>query len=260
MAEARRRKRQQTDDNATVIDGNKILLGIGAVIVLFGVGVFAFWFSGRPVQRQTGRRSEPAVARQPAAQPQAPAQQVPPAPQSKPQTSSQSSATQSQPQTSSQAQSRSSSGGISVGLASDPTKGEAAPDFSVPTLDGDTFSLADQRGKPAVVFFMAYWCPTCVPEARALQKLHEEYGDQVSILALDVDPSSSPEELQGFLEWAGNPTYPFGFDKDNAVLKKYKVRSLDATVIIDAGGNIVYRDAYPTSYETLKAELEKLIS
>lgn len=259
MAEAKRRRRGQ-DENVTTIDGNKIVLGIGAVVVLLGVGAFAFWFAGLPVQRQTGRSSGPAITRQPAVQPQAQVQQVQPAPQSKPQTSSQSSATQAQPQTSSQAQSRSGSGGVSVGLASDPTKGETAPDFSVPTLDGGTFSLTEQRGQPAVVFFMAYWCPTCVSEARALQKLHEEYGDQVSILALDVDPSSSPENLQGFLKWAGNPTYPFGFDKDNGVLKKYKVRSLDTTVIIDAGGNIVYRDAYPSSYETLKAELEKLVS
>lgn len=255
MAEARRRRTQQhEEDNVTVIDGNKILLGVGAVIILLGVGVFAFWFAGQG--------SEPAVVSQPAAQVQPQVQQVQPAaPQTQPQTSSQTQpARESQPQTSSQSRSSGGSGGVSVGLASDPSKGETAPDFSVPTLDGGTFSLAEQRDRPAVVFFMAYWCPTCVPEARALQKLHEEYGDQVSILALDVDPSSSPDNLQGFLEWAGNPTYPFGFDGDNSVLKEYKVRSLDTTVIIDAGGNIVYRDTYPTSYKTLKAELEKLIS
>ena len=145
-------------------------------------------------------------------------------------------------------------------MANASTKGQPAPDFSVPTLDGGTFRLADQRGKPTVIFFMAYWCPTCVPEAQALAKLHQEYGDKVAILALDIDPSSSPQQLKRFKEWAGNPDYTFGFDKDNVVLQKYKVRSLDATVIIDAEGKIVYQDAYPTPYERLKEELEKVVS
>lgn len=262
MAEARRRRTQQhAEDNVTVIDGNKILLGIGAIIVLIGVGAFAFWFAGGG--------SAPAVASQPAAQVQPQVQQVQPqvqqvqsaAPPPQPQTSSQTQpARESQPQTSSQSRSSGGSGGVSVGLASDPSKGEAAPDFSVPTLDGGTFSLAEQRGKPIVLFIMAYWCPTCVPEARALKQIHEEYGDKVSILALDVDPSSSPEQLQGFVEWAGNPGYAFGFDKDNTVVQKYKIRSLDETFIIDADGNIVYHDSYPTSYDRLKAQLEKLVS
>jgi peroxiredoxin len=278
MAEARRHKRQpqQPEDHVITIDGNKILLGIGAIILLIGVGILAYWLAGRS--------SEPAVARQiaesagskaspPLAQVQPLEQQVQPqdqqvqsqvqpaqpqapsAPQSQP-------ASPSQPQTAAQSPSSSgsSAGGVSVGLASAPDKGEAAPDFSVPTLDGGTFSLSDQRGKPTVILFMAYWCPTCVPEAQALKQIHQEYGDKISILALDVDPSSSPEALQPFLEWAGNPTYTFGFDKNNAVIQKYKVRVLDTTVIIDAEGNIVYRDAYPTRYEKLKEELEKVVS
>ncbi len=247
MAEAKRRKRQpqQQADNVTTIDGNKILLGIGAFIVVLGVGALAFWVAG--LGSGSSRASRPVAQAQPV-RPQAQ-----PAPRSQP-------APQSQPQTSSQPRSSNGSGGVSVGPASAPAKGEVAPDFSVPTLDGGTFSLADQKGKPTVVFFMAYWCGTCVPEAQALDRIHQEYGDRVSILALDVDPSSTPEGLQRFVQMAGNPDYAFGFDKGNTVLQKYRVRSLDVTVIIDADGNIVYRDSYPTPYKTLKAALEKVVS
>lgn len=58
--------------------------------------------------------------------------------------------------------------------------GKAAPDFSVPTLDGKTFTLSEQRGKPTVIFFMAYWCGSCVPEGTALGQLIQAYGDKVS--------------------------------------------------------------------------------
>jgi len=72
MAEAKRRKRQpqQQADKVTVIDGNKILLGFGALIVVLGVGALAFWVAGQS--------SAPAVVRQPVAQVQPRVQQVQP--------------------------------------------------------------------------------------------------------------------------------------------------------------------------------------
>ena len=137
--------------------------------------------------------------------------------------------------------------------------GPPAPDFSVPTLNGGTFRLSDHRGKPVVIFFMAYWCGTCVPEARALAQLHQKFGDRVTIVALDVDPSSTPERLQGFRAWVGEPDYIWAFDEENRVARAYKVRSLDSTVIINQTGEIVYSDAYPTSYQTLEEQIKKLL-
>jgi len=249
MSNTRSRKQPPTEENVITIDGNKILLGLAGLVLLVGVGVLGFWLAARGTNSSAA--SQPVVQVQPQVQPVPQPQPV--APRSQP-------APQSQSPSRSQPQSGGGSEGLSIGPASAPSKGEPAPDFSVPTLDGGTFRLADQRGKPTVIFFMAYWCPTCVPEARALARLHQEYGDKISILALDIDPSSSPELLQQFITWAGNPGYTFAFDKDNLVVQKYKVRSLDATVIIDAEGNIVYKDSYPTPYETLKATLEKVVS
>ena len=134
--------------------------------------------------------------------------------------------------------------------------GPPAPDFSVPTLDGGTFTLSAQRGKPVIIFAMAYWCGTCVPEARALARLHQEYGDRLVILALDVDPSSTPDRLTQFRAYAGNPTYVWGFDKQGQVTQAYRIRSLDTTIMVDAQGRIVYRDEYPTPYDTLKKAIE----
>lgn len=51
-----------------------------------------------------------------------------------------------------------------------------APDFTAPTLGGGEFTLSAHRGKPVVLFFMAYWCGTCVGEAQALAKLHNVTG------------------------------------------------------------------------------------
>lgn len=78
--------------------------------------------------------------------------------------------------------------------------GEPASDFTVPTLDGGAFTLSHAlaQGKPVVVFFMAYWCAACLPEAQALGRLRQAYGDRLKIVAIDVDPTRTPEALKAF--------------------------------------------------------------
>jgi thiol-disulfide isomerase/thioredoxin len=136
--------------------------------------------------------------------------------------------------------------------------GNIAPDFSVPTLDGKTFVLSENRGKPTIILFMAYWCGNCIPEARALAQLKKEYGDHLNIIALDIDPSSTAENLEQFKQAADNGMYVWAFDRDLQVLSAYQVRALDTTLILDKNGIIVYRDEAPTSYDTLKSALMEI--
>ncbi len=135
--------------------------------------------------------------------------------------------------------------------------GEIAPDFSVPTLDGGNFTLSAQKGKPTIIFYMAYWCGTCIPEARALAQLKNEYGDRISIVAIDVDPSSTPPALAQFKQASGDGDFYWAFDTGQEVLRTYQVRSLDTTYILDAEGHILYKDEFPTTYETLKDALQQ---
>jgi thiol-disulfide isomerase/thioredoxin len=137
--------------------------------------------------------------------------------------------------------------------------GKVSPDFSVPTLDGKTFTLSEQRGKPTVVFFMAYWCGSCIPEATALGKLKQEYGDQISIAAVNIDPSATWETIEQFKQAAGDGALVWASDTDQKVTLAYQLRALDTTFILDGEGRIIYHDEIPTQYETLKTELEKII-
>lgn len=132
----------------------------------------------------------------------------------------------------------------------------AAPQFAVRTLEGRRLGLAEARGRPTVLFFMAYWCGTCIPEAQALGRLHQELSDRgVQIIAVDIDPTSSAEALAEFREAAGDPGYLFAFDERGATARAFGVATLDATVIIDAQGRIAYRDAFVTDYATLRRAL-----
>ncbi|MCI0550207.1 MAG: TlpA family protein disulfide reductase [Anaerolineae bacterium] len=137
--------------------------------------------------------------------------------------------------------------------------GDLAPDFTVPTLDGGEFRLSEQRGKPTIIFFMAYWCVRCIPEAQALSQLHQEHQGQLNIIVIDVDPSSTPELVEQFKRAANGDALTWAFDPDFGVASSYQVNALDTTLILDTTGVIVYRDNVPSTYRTLKGELEKLI-
>lgn len=137
--------------------------------------------------------------------------------------------------------------------------GDLAPDFTVPTLDGGKFRLSEQLGKPTIIYFTAYWCGTCIPKAQELGQLFQEYNGRVNIIALDVDPTSTPELLDRFKRAAGNGAFVWAFDSDSKVAAAYQVNSLSTIIILDGEGRIVYRGQFPTSYAALKGELQKLL-
>lgn len=138
----------------------------------------------------------------------------------------------------------------------------AAPEFSVQTApfgDGSVFDLAHERGHVVVVYFMAGWCLTCIPEASALAKLQEQYGaNGVRILALDVDRTEGDTQLAEFRARAGNGRYLWGFDRDLRIAQALNVRSLDSTIVVDRDGRIAYRDSVPTPYDTLATVVRAL--
>ena len=136
--------------------------------------------------------------------------------------------------------------------------GQIAPDFTISTLDGSSFKLTDNSEKPTVILFMAYWCGSCILEARALAQLQEEYKEEVRIIAIDVDPTSTPQLLGRFSEDADGGSYIWGFDTGQQVTFAYEVQALDTTIVIDGDGHIVYRDASITTYSQLKTILGQL--
>lgn len=133
--------------------------------------------------------------------------------------------------------------------------GEMAPAFVVTTVGGTSFTLPAQ--KPAVLFFMAGWCATCLPEAEALDRIERSVGDRVAILAVDADPADSRANLEQFIASAGSPRYGFAHDRDGRLVAAFDAQALDTTVVVDAAGRVVYRDAVPTDEPVLRRALAK---
>ncbi|MBI4197740.1 MAG: TlpA family protein disulfide reductase [Chloroflexi bacterium] len=135
-----------------------------------------------------------------------------------------------------------------------------APDFKVRTLVGQDFVLSQQRGRPVVLFFVAAWCGSCYPKANALGRLYDRHrGQGLQVLILDIDSSEGPEDLLLFKQRAKGGEHHWALDRNNVVTQLYKVRYLDATVIIDRQGRIVFNGQFPFAEEDLVQRLREAL-
>jgi thiol-disulfide isomerase/thioredoxin len=72
--------------------------------------------------------------------------------------------------------------------------GQPAPRVELPDLraSGHQVRLAHLRGRPAVVNFWASWCPFCIAEMPAFQRVHQRLGQRVAFLGIDQRDRREP--------------------------------------------------------------------
>lgn len=116
------------------------------------------------------------------------------------------------------------------------TVGRAAPTATYTTFDDAEASVSDYAGAPLVVNFFASWCVPCVREMPAFEQVHQDLGDQVAFLGMNVQDSiTRGEEL---VDETG-VTYDIGRDPDGSLLAQFGGVAMPTTVLVDADGTIV---------------------
>ena len=73
------------------------------------------------------------------------------------------------------------------------------------------------------------------------------------------DPDDTPENIEGFRERGDVGPLPWAVDERGEVARALGVNALETTIVIDREGEVVYKDASSTDYETLKGELEEAL-
>ena len=123
--------------------------------------------------------------------------------------------------------------------------GDMAPDFQVTTQNGSTFRLSDFRGqKPVYVVFWNSWCSYCIKKTPRYQKLQEQFGDKIEIIAINTTWSDTPQEMRSFEE-RYQINYATVFDAGEVVTDRFEVIKVPTEFIVDTRGVIRYRDGVP---------------
>jgi len=115
--------------------------------------------------------------------------------------------------------------------------GAKAPDFSLRNLKGETVKLSDFKGKKVMLNFWATWCPPCKQEMPAIQQFFEEKGEDVVILAVNIDGA---EDVIEFVQ-SRKITFPILLDENNRVNEQYKIVTIPTTFFIDEKGIIQHK-------------------
>lgn len=121
-----------------------------------------------------------------------------------------------------------------------PEVGSLAPNFRLQTTSGETMELAELRGTPIFLNFWATWCFFCLTEMPAMQKVADEYGDEVVVLG--VSAGDSPEDASTYAE-NNDIRYTLALDTEKVITEEYGVRQMPTSMFIDENGviaNIIF--------------------
>jgi len=120
------------------------------------------------------------------------------------------------------------------------TVGQQAPTFVATTTTGETFDLADQRGKVVLLNFFATWCPPCRQELPHLeQEVWARFKEQpFTVLCIGREHDSA--ELESFATELGL-SMPMAGDPDRAAFSLYATQYIPRNVVIGQDGTIIYQ-------------------
>jgi len=118
--------------------------------------------------------------------------------------------------------------------------GKTADDFAL-TIDGKPQRLSDYRGKVVVLNFWASWCPPCLEEAPALNRLQrhiEPRGGTILGVSIDEDPAAYEKFLKDFAIVFPTWRDPNVQDNKSKIELGYGTSLIPETYVIDRHGKI----------------------
>jgi len=123
--------------------------------------------------------------------------------------------------------------------------GLPVPAYATVSLDGDSVSLAGQRGKVVLLNVWATWCHPCRDEIPELRAIHSRYRDRgLELIGVSVDTDGTDETIRTFMQ-DFQMTFPIWRDPEERISAQFLVVGVPATFLIDREGVLRWRKTGP---------------
>lgn len=140
-----------------------------------------------------------------------------------------------------------------VASAGSGDKPKPAPPLPSDVLQAPKTTLADLRGKPALVNFWASWCEPCRKEAPELERLDRSLHGEARLVGIDyTDQTGNARDFIHQYGW----TFPVLSDPDGIYGARYRFSGLPTTVVLDSQGRIVETLRGPQTAADLRQALD----
>jgi cytochrome c biogenesis protein CcmG, thiol:disulfide interchange protein DsbE len=152
---------------------------------------------------------------------------------------------------------------LMTGLGKDPSViasplvGRAAPNFTLPQLDGPPVTLTKLRGQVVVINFWASWCTECQVEQAALDQTWQQFQDS-GVVVIGVNFEDSTGAARGYVH-AKDVTYPVVEDAGSKTALAYGLRGVPETFVVNGSGRIVRHVIGPVSAAALASEINSVL-
>jgi thiol-disulfide isomerase/thioredoxin len=134
----------------------------------------------------------------------------------------------------------------------DPPEQIAAPNFQ--DRMGQPVNLDDFKGQVVVLNFWATWCPPCIAEMPALDKLQSELGGKdFAVVAVSTDRQGIKKSAP-FYRKAGITHLALYNDARGGLLDAFQAHALPITILIDRDGKVVGRMEGPAQWDSAEAK------
>jgi cytochrome c biogenesis protein CcmG, thiol:disulfide interchange protein DsbE len=152
---------------------------------------------------------------------------------------------------------------LAAGLGRDPLViasplvGRAAPNFTLPQLDGPPVTLSKLHGQVVVINFWASWCAECRVEQAALDQTWQQFQDS-GVVVIGVNFEDSTGAARGYLRSKG-VTYPVVEDAGSKTALAYGLRGVPETFVVNRSGRIVKHVIGQVGVAALSSEINSML-
>lgn len=142
--------------------------------------------------------------------------------------------------------------------------GQAVPNFTVTTLDGNVVKIADLKGKVVLINFFATWCGPCMGEMPHVEKEIWQQLKSQKLVVLAIGREHSKDELIKFNKEKGF-TFLLAPDPKREVYSLFAKQFIPRNYVIGKDGKIIFQsmgyaaEEFRKMVELIKAQLKEKV-